>query len=240
MERFPLSNLPQLSVNQMREVDRLMIEEWHISLLQMMENAGRNLADLSRYLLGGSVKDHKIVVLSGKGNNGGGGMAAARHLHNWGARVQVKLMGSANNLKQVPALQWLAIKRMGLPLGEPQLSDADMIIDAMLGYGLEGDPRPPISEWIVKANESGSHILALDTPSGLSLDSGKNSAFCIQAKTTLTLALPKKGLLNPEAKTCVGDLYLADIGVPPELYSSPSLKLQDPSPFRSSPLVKLV
>ena len=77
--------VPVLTTAQMAEVDRLMIEEYQISLIQMMENAGRNLAELARRQLGGQVADRSVVILSGAGNNGGGGLAAARHLHNWGA-----------------------------------------------------------------------------------------------------------------------------------------------------------
>jgi NAD(P)H-hydrate epimerase len=106
MQTIPISKLLQLNTEQMREVDRLMIEDYHISLLQMMENAGRNLADLAQFLLDGMVFGKTILVLCGQGNNGGGGMVAARHLHNRGARVKVYLAGKAAGLKPEPARQW--------------------------------------------------------------------------------------------------------------------------------------
>ncbi len=86
---IPRSSLPVLSTDQMREVDRLMIEEYGIILMQMMENAGRNLADLAQAMLEDDVLDRVVVVLAGRGNNGGGGLTAARHLANRGAEVQV-------------------------------------------------------------------------------------------------------------------------------------------------------
>jgi NAD(P)H-hydrate epimerase len=92
-----------------------------------------------------------------------------------------------------------------------------LIIDAMIGYGLVGNPRPPISIWINKANASGVDILSLDAPSGLNTTSGLSSDCCIKAKATMTLAMPKTGLFTENGKQCAGDLYLADIGVPPEL-----------------------
>ena len=92
-------NLPVVTTDQMSEVDRLMIEEWGITLFQMMENAGRNFAELARRQLGGTVQGKRIAVLCGQGNNGGGGMTAARHLHNWGAQVEVILAGDENGLK---------------------------------------------------------------------------------------------------------------------------------------------
>lgn len=201
----------------MIEVDRLMMEEWHISLIQMMENAGRNTAKLAKYLLGESLADKQIIVLCGKGNNGGGGMVAARHLHNWGAKVQVTLVGSPQELKAVPVKQWQILQKMNLINEDVLLETADLIIDAMVRYGFVGAPKPLVPDWIIKANHCRSPILALDAPTGLDTTSGIPSKLCIRANSTLTLAMPKTGLVLPEAKSCVGALYLADISVPPEL-----------------------
>ncbi len=233
-------NLPTLTTEQMIEVDRLMVEAWHISLIQMMENAGRNLAELTRQFLGGSAKGKKIAILCGTGNNGGGGMVAARHLHNWGAVVELTAAGFATHLKDVPAHQLSIIQKMGLVTSNPALNSADVIIDAMIGYGLTGDPRPPVADWIILANASHNPSIALDTPSGLDTTTGIPSKICIRADITLTLALPKAGLMTPEAKPYVGDLYLADISVPPELYASPSLGLGVISPFSTEPIIKLM
>ncbi len=231
-------NLPVLTTNQMIEVDRLMIEEWGITLMQMMENAGRNFAELARRQMEGKVQGKRVAVLCGNGNNGGGGMTAARHLHNWGAQVEAILVGDENQLKSVPAQQWRILQRMGIKHSTFDLSNADLILDAMLGYGSRGDPRLPVADWIQLANESGVPILSLDSPSGLDTTTGIPGSPCIHASATLTLALPKTGLLAPTAKPYVGDLYLADISVPPELYAAPSLGWQVPSPFREDTIVK--
>lgn len=233
------SNPPALTTDQMIEVDRLMIDEWGIALIQMMENAGRNYAELARRQLGGIVKGSKVVVLCGTGNNGGGGMAAARHLHNWGARATVILIGKENQLKETPAQQWKILQKLGITRSTVDLYKIDLILDAMLGYGAKGDPRPPIADWIHLANGSKHQILSLDSPSGLDTTTGIPGSPCIRASATLTLALPKKGLLTSAAKPFVGDLYLADIGVPPELYAAPSLGLQVLSPFAKETVVKL-
>lgn len=234
-----LSEFPLLTTAQMVEVDRLMIEEWHINLVQMMENAGRSLAEITRRYLGGTVKGKPVVVLCGTGNNGGGGMVAARHLHNWGAQVALVVIGSIDHLKDMPAQQLNSIQKMGLVASSPNLDTADVILDAMIGYGLRGSPRPPISDWINRANASRKPIIALDTPSGLDTTSGIPSESCIRAGLTLTLALPKVGLVKPSAQSYVGDLFLADIGVPPEVYAAPSLRLEVISPFGAEPIVKL-
>jgi len=232
-------NLPILTTNQMIEVDRLMIEEWGINLLQMMENAGRNFAELTRRQLGGTVKGKRVAVLCGHGNNGGGGMAAVRHLHNWGALVEITLIGDKNRLKDVPAQQWRILQKLDITRSTLDLASADLILDAILGYGSIGNPRPPIADWIRLANESGLLILSLYYPSGLNTTTGIPGSPCIHSSATLTLALPKTGLFTPTAKPFVGDLYLADISVPPELYAAPSLGLQMISPFNEDSIVKL-
>lgn len=232
-------DLPVLTTNQMIEVDRLMINEWGITLMQMMENAGRIFAELARRKLKGRVKGAKVAVLCGTGNNGGGGMVAARHLHNWGAHVNVLLTGDENRFKEIPLQQWRISQKMGISGSISDLSDVDLILDAMLGYGTKGDPRPPLVNWIQLANESKRPILSLDAPSGLDTTTGIPGSPCIRASATLTLALPKTGLLDPRARPFVGELYLADIGVPPELYAEPSLKLQVITPFVEETLLKL-
>lgn len=211
--------LPALTTAQMAEVDRLMIQEYGILLIQMMENAGRSLAEQAYRMLGGGMTKRRILVLCGAGNNGGGGMVAARHLHNRSAQVAVKLAAEEARLKDIPAQQWRILRKIGLPeAGPPDLDQADLILDALIGYGLQGDPRDEIARWIDLANAAGRPMLALDTPSGLDTTTGLPGKPCIRATATLTLALPKTGLLTPEARPFVGDLYLADIGVPPELY----------------------
>jgi NAD(P)H-hydrate epimerase len=213
------SNIPSITTQQMVEVDRLMIDVYGIWLIQMMENAGRSLAELTRHRLGGDVNGRKIAVLCGAGNNGGGGMVAARHLHNWGAEVAVKAVFNPEKLKNIPAHQWSILQKIGgQDLKIEKLGRAEIILDAIIGYGLVGDPYGLAAEWIKLANRTGIPILALDAPSGLNTTSGIPGNPCISAAATMTLALPKTGLLEPAARAVVGDLYLADIGVPPELY----------------------
>lgn len=233
-------DIPSITTEQMAEVDRLMIEEYGIQLIQMMENAGRNLAELARRLLSEIVANRKIAVLCGAGNNGGGGMVAARHLHNWGANPWVHLTSDEARLKDIPAHQWQILRNMNIA-DASHTSDVprqpDLIIDAVIGYGLKGDPRGAAAEWIAWANQQGCSILALDTPSGLDTTTGKPGSPVIRATSTLTLALPKTGLSNPEAKPYVGKLYLADISVPPELYRHIGVEIEPI--FRNGPIVEI-
>ncbi len=246
MKRFdfpeiPASSVPALTVEQMREVDRLMVEEFSIALLQMMENAGRNLADLAQAMLGGDVTDKAVLALCGRGANGGGGLAAARHLANRGADVQVITAHPFHTFFDVPAQQLDALLAMGVSVSPAErgweLPGAELVIDALIGYGLAGDPRPPISDAIRLANSHPAAILALDAPSGLDATSGQVFEPCIRAQATLALALPKTGLLSAP-RDVVGDLYLADISVPSALYEY--LELELPPLFARGPILRLV
>ncbi|MEW6403358.1 MAG: NAD(P)H-hydrate epimerase [Chloroflexota bacterium] len=231
--------IPSLTTTQMIEVDRAMIEDYHIELIQMMENAGRAFAELSRRWLGGAVKSHSVVVLCGSGNNGGGGMIAARRLHNWGAAVVVALTRSADDLRGVPAHQLDILQRMKIPIlgpASPLPLTCDLILDAIIGYSLSGPPRGAAAELIRWANKQSSPILSLDTPSGLDVTSGTAHDPTIHATATLTLALPKLGLLNPQSSTYVGELYLADISVPPELYAGMGITV--PPLFAESDIIR--
>lgn len=204
----------------MREVDRIMVEELGIELLQMMENAGRALATRARAMLGGDAAGARVTVMAGAGGNGGGGLAAARRLALWGADVTVVLAQPGESMTGVPARQLSILRRMGVAaLGpEAHLPVADVLVDALIGYSLSGAPRPPVSVLIRAANAAPAPVLALDIPSGLDGDRGTPYDPCIAATSTLTLALPKAGLLVPSARDFVGELYLADISVPRQVY----------------------
>ena len=227
----------------MREVDRLMIDEYGITLLQMMENAGRNLGELAKKMLGGSVKGKKILVASGKGNNGGGGLAAARHLSNWGGEVIVFIPD--DSLGEAPNHQLKTLRKLPVSVFEGAegikkipITKSDLIIDSLIGYGLTGTPRGFSKTAIKNINALGGSVLSLDVPSGLDASTGKVYHPCIKADATLTLALPKVGLLNNEAKNMVvGDLYIADISVPPELYAQMGISI--PQIFYKKTIIKV-
>ncbi len=216
--------MTSVTVDQMRAVDRLTVDEMGISLLQMMENAGRSLAEQARRMLGGDASGRQIKVLAGPGGNGGGGLAAARRLSIWGAQVVVVLGQPRNQIHEVPAQQLATLDRMEIDVHGPERIGADdagsaeLVIDALIGYSLRGAPQEPIAALIRQTNASAFPVLALDIPSGLNADTGEPSDPTIRAAATLTLALPKVGLLRPAARAWTGELYLADISVPPAVY----------------------
>lgn len=214
-----VASVPTLTTAQMREVDRVMIEDLGIDLLRMMENAGRNLAWLARQRF----EPAHVVILAGKGGNGGGGLVAARHLANRGINVTVTLTGS--ELDGVPETQAEILRALDVSFAE-EPPEADLVIDAMIGYSLSGDPRDRTAELIEWANHQPAPVLSLDVPSGLDTTTGMIGDPCIRATATMTLALPKTGL--ELAPTVVGELYLADISVPASVYGSFEIELDDP------------
>lgn len=241
---FPLvSNVPFISRDQMIEVDRLMINIYGITLLQMMENAGRALAIVARErFLSGNCAAKRVLVMAGSGGNGGGAMVAARRLAAWGADVFLVLSHDEKKLAPAPARQLAILRQMKVPLvslKEAASCQYDLIIDGLIGYSLNGAPRGLSAELIVLANRNKAPVLALDVPSGLDASLGVARQPAIMAGATLTLALPKTGLKTPNALEWVGELYCADISVPPVLYASKSIDLKVANIFQSNDIIRI-
>ena len=237
-------DIPYLTTAQMMEVDRAMIEDYKIELMQMMENAGRNLAHLARErFFDGDPQEKKVVVLAGTGGNGGGALVCARRLHNYGAQVQVYLTKPDTEFRPIPAHQLDIVRRMNIPVAAADaVEDAgrpDLVIDGIIGYSLQGAPRGTAATLIRWANTQTAPILALDAPSGVDTTSGTVFDPAVKAAATMTLALPKEGLRAPGVTAQVGEQYLADISVPPELYAEPALKLAVGPIFAKSDIIRL-
>jgi len=226
----------------MIEVDRLMIECYGIKLIQMMENAGRNLAIHVKQQLGEISERTNICVVVGNGKNGGGGLTAARFLSNWGANVTVLIITSLDKFKDVPLKQLEIINHLPVSVvfagnnsHHINWEKCDLIIDAIFGYGLNREPNGLVADTINKMNIMNCPVISLDTPSGLDTNTGYISDTVVQANSTLTLALPKIGLVNNGSHKYVGDLYLGDISVPPLLYCQ--LGLEVPPIFSQNSVV---
>lgn len=204
-------------MDQMRELDRIAMKETGPNLFQMMENAGRSLALLATEVLGRGWATARVVVLAGSGGNGGGGICAARHLANRG--IDVKLcLADPEHLGEVSAFQhkiFLYTPGKEIAAADLTAEHADLILDALIGYSLRGAPRGIVADLIRRANGARVPILALDLPSGVDATTGEAPGEFIRPRWTMTLALPKTGLV-PE-KT--GALFLADVGIPAEAYS---------------------
>ena len=240
---FPkLSNhIPYITTNQMIEVDRLMIEEYGINLFQMMENAGRCLAIVTREKINLN-KDKNILVIAGSGGNGGGGMTAARRLNFWGYNVAVLLTSAIEKYQGTIGIQLKILQKTGAKVYTKPDFDFnkkyDVIIDAIIGYSLRGELRKNIIELIEWVNNQDANIISMDVPSGIDSTTGEISSNCIKADQTMTLALPKTGFQNPETKKYIGELLLADISVPPVLYHK-AFDIELPDIFRKGDIVRI-
>lgn len=222
LEGLPtLSGVPSVTAAQMAAVDRATVEEHGIGLEMLMENAARQVALACRAVLG-DVEGRRIVCLAGNGNNGGDALAAARRLHGWGADVRCVLSAGADRLHgPVNKLQHDIARGLGIPIAsvdDARLDDADLLIDGLLGYSVRGAPRGSVELLIREADRSRVPIVAIDLPSGLDPDTGEPLGVAIRAAATVTLALPKAGLMRTPARNLVGELLLADIGIPPSAY----------------------
>jgi NAD(P)H-hydrate epimerase len=209
-------SVPAVTAEQMREVDRIAVEEFGLGILQMMENAGRNLAQNVLDMLSG--KKGEVTILVGSGGNGGGGLCCARHLHNRGYKVSVLLDREADALVGAACSQLKILAAAGVEPMDPLKVEevmwrSELVVDALIGYGLRGAPGGKTAELIRLCLQNAARVLSLDVPSGLNATTGEMPGPAISPDRTLTLALPKTGLLNVP-----GDLYLADIGIPPEVY----------------------
>jgi NAD(P)H-hydrate epimerase len=231
------AEVPAITSAQMREVDRVAVEVFQLGLLQMMENAGRELAGEAREMLAGA--SGPVLVLAGGGGNGGGGLSAARHLHNHGVAVQLLLDREPRELEGAVAQQYHILQMAGIEAANPGraesvLEDSALVIDALIGYSLRGAPRGRAAELIRLCNRQASHVLALDVPSGVEATTGETPGVAIQPTQILTLALPKTGLAAIR-----GELILADIGIPPELYTD-ALGIAVPPLFGPRHRVRLI
>lgn len=217
--------IPAVTAEQMIEIDRITINETGPNLFQMMENAGRNLAELTIKVLGEGWKKKNIIVLAGTGGNGGGGICAARHLSNRSGNITVCITDTAK-LKDVSAYQLHVLKTTDTKIISIQKLNEekpDLILDAILGYNLTGEPKGKVLESIKWTTNQSCFKISLDVPTGIDATTGEHSKYFIEPNITLTLALPKTGLL-PEL---TGELYLGDIGITKIIYKTIELKLGD-------------
>jgi hydroxyethylthiazole kinase-like uncharacterized protein yjeF len=191
-----------------------------VSTLQLMENAGRSIADeiTTRFGRGSSV-----TVYGGTGRNGGDGMVAARHLASRGFKATYRLVGEAGAISDLTtATNWRALKAMPSTVKIEELhdssalvvSESDILIDALLGTGVKGKLRQPILRAVEVINASRGFKIAVDVPTGIDSDTGEVLGEAVRANLTVTLHSAKKGLLK--AKKFCGEIKVADIGIPPE------------------------
>ena len=213
-----------VTAQEMGAMDQKASSEYGIPGVVLMENAGFRVADLVTSLL--DQKNHcTIIILAGKGNNGGDGFVAARHLFNRGIQVQVFLAADPDKIKGDALINLNIWRKMGqktypllknndLNLFRLAIMKVDLVVDALYGTGFAGELPEHMTSVIEIVNASNKPVVAIDIPSGLEADTGRAQGQGVKAKHTVTFALPKLGLVLPEAKEYVGKLHVEDISIP--------------------------
>jgi hydroxyethylthiazole kinase-like uncharacterized protein yjeF len=211
----------RISSREMRALE-LNAEYFGISLIQLMENAGRNVAleVASRFAEG-----KRVLIFCGLGGNGGDGFVAARHLSSTGFKVTVVLAGRGRDVSHEAAAKNFAALRFLTDIPVLEVNDssaipiveADVVVDALLGTGTKGELKPPIRQLVEYLNELGGFKIAVDVPTGVDADTGERLGAAVKANVTVTFHAPKTGLTN--AKKFVGELVVKEIGLPSDLES---------------------
>jgi NAD(P)H-hydrate epimerase len=237
MKMIPKMTMPGITKDEMMFVDKLMIENG-ISLELMMENAGLNLARLVyKYHEGNKIND-PILVVAGSGGNGGGGIVAARRLAAWGNSVEVYIPKGSSRLQSVPFNQMKRAKKVGVTFNEGvpnKDKNYSLILDSYIGYSYE-KRQDNITDQIFSYFQEKKNIISLDCPSGMNVTTGE-IASSFSPEATLTLAFVKSGLLLTDPAH-IGELYVADIGVPIEIFLS-KIGIHWISPYNTVELHKL-
>jgi len=213
-----------VTADEMRALDRAAIEDYGISGLVLMENAGRQVVDLIHRVLG-EVRGRVVTIFTGKGNNGGDGYVIARHLLNMGAEVKVLSLvntgevtgDAAVNLeiwRKIGQKVYIVFQGDGINIVRLALMNTDFIVDAIYGTGFKGKMPEKTGRIIELLNSSGKPIVAVDIPSGLEADTGRINGPCINAHYTVTFGLPKLGLFLETGTDFAGEITVADISLP--------------------------
>jgi hydroxyethylthiazole kinase-like uncharacterized protein yjeF len=227
-----------------RRLDKLAVQDFGIPSIVLMENAARHVTDVALDGLEG-IEKPRVLVVAGPGNNGGDGLAAARHLHNAGLRVNVFIAGNPARFSGDARVNFEVAHRMGLQLfvmdpSNPARSlgaafagfrPTDLIIDALVGTGLTRDLDPTFEKLVQEINGYGADgipVLAVDIPSGLDADTGMPRRVAVRASATVTFAGIKEGFFTLEAQPFLGEVVVADIGVPRELLEQLGRRLVEP------------
>lgn len=209
-----------LTRQQSRAIDQVASEQFHIPGVILMENAGRGTAEI---LL--DRQPRKVLICCGPGNNGGDGFVIARHLDLHQVPITIALFCPRQRLKGDALINFRIVEAAGLEIldcsggtnWEPfdqALSEADWVVDALLGTGVTSPPREPVATAIRRISTAPARVLAVDVPSGLDCDTGQPHDPAIVADVTVTFVTTKAAYDRPEAQRMLGELHVVDIGTP--------------------------
>jgi NAD(P)H-hydrate epimerase len=209
-----------ISREQAQQLDRRAVEDYGMVSVMLMENAGRGVADqLCKLGIVGTV-----AICCGRGNNGGDGLVIARHLDLRRQPVRVLFFCDPAELRGDAAINLRVLRQSEVPIRranpadiKQELAGSAWVVDALLGTGARGEPRPPLDEVIDRINRQGVPVLSVDLPSGLDCDTGQPARHTIRAAHTCTFVAHKPGFLTPGAEQYTGAVHVIDIGAPRKL-----------------------
>ncbi|WP_449244311.1 NAD(P)H-hydrate dehydratase [Desulfobacca acetoxidans] len=230
-----------LTAAQMRQLDQQTIAEIGIPSVVLMENAGRTTYQILRREF--PELDEPVVVLAGRGNNGGDGFVVSRYLANAGFEVVVLLLAEKSQIGGDARINLEVLEHLLVPVREitsaaalqeqvPLLKSAALLVDAILGTGLNSDVKGLYRDAVVLINEVATPVLAIDIPSGLSADTGQPLGMAVAADVTVTYGFPKIGQVLPPGRDLVGRLWQVDISIPPDLAEISVMELSEASGLR--------
>ncbi len=218
---------------QMNEIDRAAISRVGLPGIVLMENAAIRIFDEVKKILV-ELPKKRTVVFAGKGNNGGDAFAVARHLHNNDVITEIYITCSKSEITGDSGINLKVIENMGIVPKElsenilnelsDSLKNADIIIDGIFGTGFKGEIKGIIKDAVCMINSSGKTVLSIDIPSGVNGTTGEVSGACIRAARTVTLCLPKTGIIIHPGCEYAGELVVADIGIPPEIMDKADIR----------------
>jgi len=219
-----------VTAEEMRTLDQKAINEYGIPGVVLMENAGLSVFKLVKEHFGGELGQKRVLILAGKGNNGGDGFVVARHLANVGCDVKLCILCKPEEFQGDALTNWQILRRMNIRyhvvLNERDLNVVrvalmytELVIDAIFGTGFKGEAGGTVAKIIQLVNEAGKPVVSVDLPSGAEADTGCVRGACIKATYTVTFALPKLGLVLEPAVRYVGSLLVGDISLPAQLIS---------------------
>lgn len=206
-----------ISADEARRLDKIAVEKFSIPSIILMENAGKNTAEI---ILKKLAKRHplQVAIFCGGGNNGGDGFVIARHLFNNDVKVKVftaqkisKYTGDA--LINLNIIQKIKIPIVDISTQKIKIPKVDLIVDALLGTGTKGKIREPYKKIIQKINSAKIPVLSVDIPSGIDADTGKKQGVAVKSNLTVTMVAIKKGLLVNDGRKHSGKIIITDIGI---------------------------
>lgn len=225
--------IPWVKRAEISKLDKLMVKNYKIPIVMMMELAGYRLAEFMQ-------KEYreikKVLIIVGKGNNGGDGLSAARHLLNFGFKPKIFLIET--ELKGEPKMHLDIVRKLKIPIISTldklklEIEGTEVILDCLIGYNLKGEPKGKFKTVIDLINELQKPVVSCDIPSGIDADKGASYKTFIKAESILFLSLPKWGCKNLNSKK-----FVADIGVPKTLY--PKIKVKEKNYFENESIIKL-